>query len=97
NIQGREWARLMHGDQHFSTVPITKSSVESITRQDLIEFHKKYYHPGGFIVAVSGDFKTSEMISRLEKMFQGWPVLATRVPPVPKPVCSPQAGVKLVN
>src|SRR5262249_15522141 len=24
SIQGREWARLMRGDQHFSTVPITK-------------------------------------------------------------------------
>jgi zinc protease len=97
NIQGREWGRLMRGDQHFSTVPITKSSLESITRQDLIDFHKKYYHPGAFILAVSGDFKTSEMISRLQKMFQGWPVLSTIVPPVPKPTFTPQPGVYVVN
>ena len=46
SIQAREWGRLMRGDQHFSTIPTTKTSIESITRQDLIDFHKKYYHPG---------------------------------------------------
>lgn len=96
-IQAREWGRLMRGDQHFSTIPATKASIESITRQDLLDFHKKYYHPGGFILAVSGDFKTSEMITRLEKMFQGWPALTTSVPPVPKPVHTLQPGVYMVN
>ena len=97
SIQAREWGRLMRGDQHFSTIPTTKPSIESITRQDLIDFHKKYYHPGGFILAVSGDFKTSEMISRLEKMFQGWPTLTTSVPTVPKPMQIPVPGVYMVN
>ena len=96
-IQAREWARLMRGDQHFSTIPTTKASIEAITRQDLIDFHKKYYHPGGFILAVSGDFKTSEMISRLEKVFQNWAPLTTSVPAVPKPTHAPQPGVYMVN
>jgi predicted Zn-dependent peptidase len=96
-IQAREWGRLMRGDQHFSTVPTTKASIESITRQDLIDFHRKTYHPGAFILSVSGDFKTPEMISRLEKMFQGWPALTTSVPAVPKPMHTLQPGVYLVN
>jgi predicted Zn-dependent peptidase len=96
-IQAREWGRLMRGVQHFSTISTTKSSIESITRQDLIDFHKKYYHPGGFILAVSGDFKSAEMIPRLEKMLQGWPTLTTSVPAVPKPAHIPQPGVYMVN
>lgn len=96
-IQSREWGRLMRGDQHFSTTPTTRASIESITRQDLFDFHRKYYHPGAFILAVSGDFKTSEMISRLEKMFQGWPLLTTSVPAIPKPMHTPHPGVYLVN
>lgn len=96
-IQAREWGRLMRGDHHFSTIPTTKTSIESISRQDLIDFHKKYYHPGAFILAVSGDFKTAEMISRLEKMFEGWPLLTTSVPAIPKPVHTPHSGVYLVN
>jgi len=96
-IQAREWGRLMRGGDHFSNVPTTKASIDSITRQDLKDFHKKTYHPGAFILAVSGDFKTSEMIVRLERMFQGWPSLTTSVPPVPKPMHTPQPGVYLVN
>jgi zinc protease len=96
-IQTREWERLMRGDQHFSTVLSTKSSIEAITRQDLLDFHKKYYHPGGFILAVSGDFKTPEMIARLERAVQGWPSSKQVVPPVPKPSHVPQPGVYMVN
>jgi len=96
-IHAREWARLLHGSQHFSTIPATKASIASIVRQDLIEAHRKYYHPGAFILAVSGDFKTDEMVSRLEAMFQGWPTLKTSVPPVPKPAHTPQPRVYVVN
>ena len=96
-IQAREWGRLMRGDQHFSTIPTTKASIESITRQDLIDFHQKAFHPGAFILSVSGDFKTSEMIARVEKMFQGWPAFTTSVPAVPKPMHTPQPGVYMVN
>jgi len=95
--QPRFFSDTTHAQKHFSTIPSTKASIESITRQDLIDFHKKYFHPGGFILAVSGDFKTSEMILRLEKMFQGWPSLLTSVPPVPKPMHATQPGVYLVN
>jgi len=97
SIQSREWARLMRGDQHFSTALPTKTSIESISRQDLLEFHKKYCHPGGLIFAVSGDFKTSDMIARLEKAMQGWPAPKVTVPPVPKPTHVLQPGVYMVN
>ena len=96
-IQSREWARLMRGDNHFSTARDTKSSVDSITRQDLLDFHKQYYHPGNFLFAVSGDFNSQAMIAKLEKMLSGWPASKTQVPPVPKPSYVPQPGVYMVN
>ena len=96
-IQGREWTRLMRGDHHFLTAWITKASVESITRDDLVAFHKKFVHPGNFILAVSGDFETQAMIARLEKLLAGWPSSAEKVPPVPKPAFVPVPGVYTVN
>jgi zinc protease len=96
-IQTREWGRLMRGDQHFSTALSTQSSIESISRQDLLDFHQKYYQPAAFILAISGDFKTSEMIAKLEKAMQGWTAARVAVPPVPKPAHAPQPGVYMVN
>ena len=60
-IEAREWNRLLRGEKHFTNIYSTKDSLSSITRDDLIAFHKKYYQPANFIFAVSGDFKTDEI------------------------------------
>ncbi len=96
-ILSREWTRLMRGDDHFSTAWETKASIESVSREDLLAFHKKYYHPGGFIFAVSGDFDPKDVLLRLEKGMQGWPILKEEVPPVPKPSHVPLPSVYMVN
>lgn len=96
-IEGREWARLIRGDKFFTTNPVTKASIESITRDDLIAFHDRYYYPANFVFAVSGDFKTPEMVAKLEKAFAGWPSKKMAVPPVPKPDHTPQPGYYMVN
>ena len=71
-IEGREFARLMNGTHHFSTAQVTKASVESITRDDLVAFHQKWFHPANFIVAVSGDFEPRAMAAKLEQRMAGW-------------------------
>ena len=73
-----------------------RSSIEAITREDMLEFHKKYYQPGGFIFAVSGDFNTKEMIAKLEAAMKGWPVNKA-VPDVPKTPYASVTGVYTVN
>jgi zinc protease len=96
-IEGREWGRLMYGPDHFSTKETTKASIEGITREDMIAFHQRYYQPGGFIFAVSGDFNTKEMLAKLEAALKGWPVNKEAVPAVPKPSAVPVAGVYTVH
>jgi zinc protease len=46
-VQGvlrREFSRLMYGG-HFSTRQSTKASVEAVTREGMLAFHQRYYHP----------------------------------------------------
>ncbi|MFN8008301.1 MAG: pitrilysin family protein [Terriglobia bacterium] len=96
-ILSREWGRLLRGTQHFSTAEPTKASVESFTHEDLVQFHREYYHPGSFIFAVSGDFQKAEVEAQLEAMMQGWARPDQSDPPVPKPEFVPKPGVYLVN
>jgi predicted Zn-dependent peptidase len=63
----------------------------------MLAFHQKYYQPGGFILAVSGDFNTKEMLARLEAATKGWTVNKGAVPDVPKPAFTPVAGVYAVH
>jgi predicted Zn-dependent peptidase len=97
DIEAREWNRLLRGDDHFSSASSTKDSISSLSRDDLIAFHKKYYHAGNFIFAVSGDFKTEDIKARLEKGMAGWTPSGEKVSEVPKPGFTPVPGVFVVN
>ncbi|MBP1753018.1 MAG: zinc-dependent peptidase, family [Geobacteraceae bacterium] len=47
-------------------------SVSLITREDLVEFHRKFYHPGNIIMGVAGDFTRQEMVEKLNRAFGAW-------------------------
>ncbi len=97
-IESREFARLMYGADHFSTAQVTKASIESITRDDLVAFHQKWFHPGNVIVAVAGDFDTRAMTAALEQRMAGWKAPSGfAVPPVPKPTHVAVPGIYFVD
>ena len=97
SIEGREWGRLLRGDEHFTTTPTTKASVESITREDLLAFHREYYHPGGFVFAISGDVEPATILPKVEARMSGWPVNDTMVAEVPELRHTPQPGLYIVD
>jgi zinc protease len=96
-IEAREWNRLLRGAQHFTSVLSTKASIASVTREDLLEFHKKYYQPKNFIFAVSGDFNTAELKTKLDQALAGWAAPGVTAAPVPKPDFTPVPGVYAVD
>ena len=96
-IEAREWSRLMRGNEHFSTRAVTRDSLEAITRDDLIAFHERYYHPGGFIFSVSGDVTPDEILPKLEARMEGWAIQAAAVPPVPGSGYEPEPGIYVVD
>ena len=97
SIERREYQRLLRGDKHFTTAEVTKASLEAIARQDLVEFHDRYYYPSNFVLAVSGDFDTKQMVAKLEKAFAEWPNHDARIPDPPKPEFTPVPGLYMVD
>ncbi len=97
-IESREWKFLMYGD-HPCTIPLrrTEGSVNSITREDLIAFHKKYFFPKNFTLAVSGDFNTNEILAKLDNMLKGWPDQQLNLPMIPDQIPDPKAGVYMIK
>lgn len=97
DIEGREARRLAQGENFWPNRLPTGASVESITRADLETFHRKWFWPGNFVVAVSGDFDREQMIAKLEKLFANWPFKGEVPPPVPSDPKFAAPGVYLVN
>jgi zinc protease len=96
-IEAREFERLLRGPRFFTATPSTKASIEAITRQDLLDFHSQYYYPANFILAVSGDFQTKDMLAKLDKAFAGWANREGQAPRPPKPDFTPTGGVYIVD
>jgi zinc protease len=93
DIEAREWNVLLYGEDHFSNRFTTAASVQSISRTNLVDFHKKYVHPANMIAAVSGSFSRPEMIRKLEAAFANWPGPAATVPPVPSEIHTAAPGI----
>jgi zinc protease len=93
DVEAREWNVLLYGEDHFSNRFTTAASVQSITRQDLVDFHKKYVSPANMIAAVSGSFSRPQMTQKLEAAFANWPGPAATVPPVPSEIHTAAPGI----
>ena len=72
-IEAREASFLAFGEQFWANQLPVSNTVGSITRADLEQFHRRWFHPANFIVAASGDFDRDEMVQKLEKLFSNWP------------------------
>jgi predicted Zn-dependent peptidase len=98
DIEAREWQFLMYGD-HPCTIQHrrTQTSVNSITREDLIAFHKRYFFPKNFIIAVSGDFETGKLIARLDRMMEGWEDQPLELAAISDQIPDPAPGVYMIK
>jgi zinc protease len=96
-IEARERGFLSFGDDFFANKHATEASIKGLTRADLEGFHKKWFHPAQFVVAVNGEFDRADMIARLEKLFADWPFRGETAPPVPTKLAFAKPGVYVVD
>jgi predicted Zn-dependent peptidase len=97
SIEARETDFLAFGEGFWANRYSTQASVESLTRGDLEAFHKKWFHPRDFVVAVSGDFDRDPMIEKLEKLFGSWPFEGAAPPAIPTNTVFAAPAVYLVD
>ena len=98
-ILQREFARLIYGpDSAYSRLP-QYDTVNSITRADLVAFHKQFYQPENVIIGIWGDFNTADMRAKVEKEFSSWARGGHPKPQVPEvdAAAKMRTGVFVVN
>jgi zinc protease len=72
----RVFPKLLYGEGHAYGNPLTgsgtESSVEKITKDDLMKFHKDWIVPNNATLVVVGDITLNEVKSKLENLFKDW-------------------------
>jgi zinc protease len=96
-IENREWNRLLYGDDYWLNRLPVKRSVDGISRADLVAFHSRLLHPKDIVVAVAGDFETTDMLALLNETIGSISNRGEFMPEVPQPTHKAQSGVYLVH
>jgi len=96
-IESRERGFLSFGEEFFANRYETETSLKALTKADLEEFHRRWFHPAQFVVAASGDFDRAVLVGKLEKLFADWPFRGDTAPPVPTNTAFAKPGVYVID
>ena len=83
-IAGREFDKLIYGPMSVYARHEEYATIGSISRDDLVAFHRKYFGPNNAMLAVWGDFDTKQMIAKIEQAFEKWEKVDLNIPKVPE-------------
>lgn len=97
DIERRERSFLAFGDDYYLNRLETKASLDGLSREDVVAFHRRWVDPKNLLVAAAGDFKKAEMAAKLDKLLANWPFKGEAAPPVPKPNHAMVPGTFLVD
>ncbi len=96
-IANREFQQLIFGaDSDVGRIP-EYDTVAAITREDLVNWHQRDFHPNNILLGVVGDFAASEMKNTLEEAFGSWPRGPASQPMSPEYRQEPNPGIFFVE
>ncbi|MGZ6274652.1 MAG: M16 family metallopeptidase [Syntrophales bacterium] len=80
----REFKRVLYQNNPAGRFPST-TSVNSIRRDDLIEFHRRFFYPENIMMSITGDISKGEAIAKIKQYLGSWnaPRNHNVVPPIP--------------
>jgi len=84
-VADRELVKAIYRGTPLGRVP-TFTTVRAISRDDMLAFHKKYYHPNNVILSVAGDFNPKDMVVLLNRVFADWKKEPVQFPDIKAPV-----------
>lgn len=96
SIVSREFNHLVYGDHPYGRTQEWET-VKKVTREDLLSFYKKYFHPNNMMLGISGDFKKAEIFAQLSRVFGDWKPEKIDFPPIPKVQNKPSPGVYVIQ
>ena len=96
-LRQERYSKAIYGDHPASSVGVTRESLEKLTRETLVDFHKSNYVPDHAIIGVSGDITLAEARTKFEAALKGWTKSGKPLPGVADPPDHGPTKISLVN
>src|SRR6185295_8685861 len=65
-------AKVMFGDHPYSVTAPTPESVDAMTREKLIQFHREKFVANNAVLVIAGDVEREATLERIETLFGQW-------------------------
>jgi zinc protease len=91
------WSKVVYGDHPAGRIAMTPASLNSITRDQIVAFHKARYVPDNAVIAIAGDISYAQAKALLEKHLGTWAKAGTPAPSASDPAAIGAARVHLVD
>jgi zinc protease len=72
DVARREATKLAYGKDNPYAREAEYATIDPVTRQDLLDWHKTYVHPNNIILGIEGDFDSAQMEAKLRQAFGAW-------------------------
>ena len=80
-IASREFMKLLYGPTNPYARSTEYATIDRITREDLVRFHGRYFHPNQTALGLWGDFDSREVKNLIERHFGSWERSEHEIPP----------------
>ena len=99
SIAFREYNRVIYGPNSPYGRQMEYATLNPITRDDLVAFHKQYCQPESVILGAWGDFSAPAMRAKIEQAFAGWARGGRPWPAAPAldTAAKTRSGIYLIN
>jgi len=64
--------RVVYGDHPAAKVSATAESLDALTRETLVQWHRERFVPQNAILGIAGDVRAKDFLAKLEKRLAGW-------------------------
>lgn len=71
-VMFREIGDIIYGPDSPYARDETYATVANVTRDDMVAWHEKYFHPNRIVLGISGDFQTEELLQLIRTSFGDW-------------------------
>lgn len=92
NIGRRAFRDVIYGEKHIYAREASETSVQKMSRRDLVALHKALIIPDKAILTAAGDFKSAELLAELESLLQRWKPTGRFPPPYDYAVTAAKPG-----
>jgi predicted Zn-dependent peptidase len=71
-LANEQTARILYGEHPYSKISPSAADIENLSREQLVEFHKKIFIPNNATFIIVGDVEREELVKEIEERFGGW-------------------------